>query len=179
MKTSLKMMTLVTVLVLSIGCDQLVKQVARSFLQYSPPLSYFGDVVRLQYAENRGIMLSIGAMLSPDVRFWIFTVGVGLLLMAMLAYVLWSGEMERLQTIAWSLIVSGGFGNLIDRVIRDGVVIDYISIGLGVVRTAVFNLADVLVFAGVFLLLIYRKRKGGIGNAKEPMEIKDQESKIR
>jgi signal peptidase II len=79
--------------------------------------------------------------------------------MAMLAYVLLSREMDRMQTVAWALIVSGGLGNLIDRITRDGAVIDFISIGFGVVRTAVFNLADALVFAGVFLLLVHNRKK--------------------
>ncbi len=154
-------MVIGSVLVLSIGSDQILKHVAKTFLRYSPPVSFLNDFVRLQYAENRGIMLSIGATLSADVRFWIFTVAVGLLLMGMIAYVVWSKEMDRAQTIAWSLVVSGGLGNLVDRLLRSGAVIDFVSIGVSVIRTAVFNLADVLVFAGVFLLLIHGRKKGG------------------
>ena len=159
-----------TVLALSIGCDQLLKQVARTFLQYSPPISFLNDIARLQYAENRGIMLSIGASLSPEMRFWIFIVAVGLLLMAMLAYILWSPEMDRTQTVAWALIVSGGLGNLIDRITKNGAVIDFISIGFGVIRTAVFNLADALVFAGLFLLLIHRHRNNGSSKSQHDTE---------
>jgi signal peptidase II len=159
MRSPSKIVAIVTVLALSIGCDQLLKQIARTFLRYSPPISLFSDFVRLQYAENKGIMLSIGASLSGETRFWIFVIGVGLLLMAMLVYVLWQREMDRIQTVALALIVSGGFGNLIDRITRDGAVTDFISIGFGVVRTAVFNLADALVFAGVFCLLIHNWKK--------------------
>ena len=50
--------------------------------------------------------------------------------------------------------------NLIDRLLRNGAVIDFVSVGFDGIRTAVFNLADVLVFAGVFLLLIHGRRKG-------------------
>ncbi len=155
MKTSQRITIITSVLVVAIGCDQLLKQIARSLLQFQLPISLLDDFVRLQYAENRGIMLSIGAALSPEVRFWIFTVVVGLLLIGMLVYAFLNRSLDRLQTVAWSLIVSGGLGNLIDRMFREGVVIDFVSIGFGVVRTAVFNLADVLVFAGVFLLLIH------------------------
>ncbi len=161
MKTSSRILTVLTVLVLSIGCDQLLKQVAGAFLRYSPPISIFNDFILLQYAENKGVMLSIGAALSPEARFWIFIVAVGLLLMALLVYILVSKELDRMQAVAWTLIVSGGFGNLIDRVMRHGVVIDFVSVGFSMIRTAVFNLADVLVFAGVFFLLIHgRKRRG-------------------
>ena len=162
MKPSSRILTVATVLVLSIGCDQLLKQVARALLRFHPPISILNDFIILQYAENRGVMLSIGASLSPDARFWIFVVAVGLLLLAMLIYVLVGREIDRIQAIAWTLIVSGGMGNLIDRMLRDGVVIDFVSVGFGVVRTAVFNLADLLVFVGVFVLLIHsRGRKTG------------------
>lgn len=174
MTRSSKIATITTVLVFSIGCDQALKQTAKTLLQDALPVSLLNDLVRLQYAENRGIMLSIGAALSPATRFWVFVVAVGLLLMAMLAYALWNKEMDRMQTISWSLIVSGGLGNLLDRVTKNGVVIDYISIGVGVVRTAVFNLADALVFAGVFLLLVHGTKKGGRSPGEDPKDITDQ-----
>lgn len=173
MKTSSRIATITSVLLLSIGCDRAFKQIARVYLQDSLPVSLLHDCIRLQYAENRGIMLSIGAALSPAARFWIFIVAVGLLLTVMLIYALWSKEMDRGQTMAWSLIVSGGLGNLLDRVMQNGVVVDYISIGVGVIRTAVFNLADLLVFAGVVLLLIHGTKKGGTAARGGPPEVKD------
>lgn len=157
MKPSSRILTVLTVLALSVGSDQLLKQVARTFLRYSPSISIFNDFILLQYAENRGVMLSIGAALSPEARFWIFIVAVGFLLLALLVYILVSKELDRMQAVAWTLIVSGGFGNLIDRMMRDGVVIDFVSVGFSMIRTAVFNLADLLVFVGVFLLLIHGK----------------------
>jgi signal peptidase II len=159
MKSYSKVARVATVLILSIGCDQVLKELARAFLRFSPPTSYLNDFIRMEYAENRGVMLSIGAALSQELRFWIFTVVVGLLLVGMLAYILWNREFDPTQTIAWSLLVSGGLGNLVDRVLRHGVVVDYVSVGIGMIRTAVFNLADVLVFVGVFILLIHKTRK--------------------
>jgi signal peptidase II len=174
MKPYSKLMTIMTVLVLCVGCDQIFKQVARVFLSASPPLSFVGDFIRLQYAENSGIMLSIGAELSHEVRFWIFTVGVGVMLILMLVYIFRVRVMERAEAIAWSLVLSGGLGNLIDRVMRDGVVIDYVSVGIGVIRTAVFNLADALVFAGVIFLLVQRRNRD-----KAAEKMKDQVSNIK
>lgn len=161
MKLPSRIAAVSTVLALSIGSDQAAKHIARVLLHDRFPVSLLHDCVRFQYAENPGIMLSIGAALSPAARFWIFVVALGLLLISMLVYVLLSKELDRMQTVAWSLIVSGGLGNLVDRLTRNGVVIDYVSIGVGIVRTAVFNIADVLVFAGVFLLLVHGTRKDG------------------
>lgn len=50
-----------------------------------------------------------------------------------------------------SLIISGGIGNLIDRIFR-GFVIDYIDI-TQIIDYPVFNFADILVVVGVILII--------------------------
>ena len=50
--------------------------------------------------------------------------------------------------------VSGGMGNVIDRFLNHGKVIDFIMIGISGYHTGVFNLADFYVFLGLLLLLI-------------------------
>ena len=52
------------------------------------------------------------------------------------------------------MIIGGGAGNLIDRIQYDGVVIDFLNVGVGPVRTGVFNVADVAVIAGVLLYVV-------------------------
>ena len=59
----------------------------------------------------------------------------------------------KLNIIAFSLIIGGSLGNLIDRIVRDYVV-DFISIKLGSYNFPIFNIADTLIVVGVFLLLI-------------------------
>jgi signal peptidase II len=151
-------LTIAGVLSGSIAADQLLKIAATAFLRFAMPLSYFGDFIRFEYAENSGVMLSVGASLSPAMRFWIFVVAIGIVLLAMLLYVIRSRELDRFQVVAWSLIISGGMGNLLDRLLKNGVVVDYISVGFHLLRTAVFNFADVVVFVGVFLVLVHRTK---------------------
>jgi len=50
-------------------------------------------------------------------------------------------------------------GNLIDRVIYGGAVVDFVSVGLGGLRTGIFNLADVAITTGVVLVAIRGWRK--------------------
>lgn len=45
-----------------------------------------------------------------------------------------------------------------DRLMSDGKVIDFINIGIGNVRTGIFNLADVVILVGAVLLVIDRLR---------------------
>lgn len=55
------------------------------------------------------------------------------------------------QVVTLSLIASGGLGNWIDRVINDGHVTDFLNVGIGSLRTGVFNVADIVLMIGVVL----------------------------
>ena len=63
-----------------------------------------------------------------------------------------------------ALIVSGGASNLIDRVIT-GSVIDFLNVGIGPLRTGIFNAADVgiMVGAGLMGYAVYREPRGRAG----------------
>jgi signal peptidase II len=142
-----------------VGCDQVTKEIARDGLQVSRPISYFGDTIRLQYEENHGGMLSFGATLSDETRFFLLTVFVAVCLSVFLLYTLVSHSLHEAQVVGISLILGGGLGNLLDRLSNNGAVIDFLVVGWGPVRTAVFNLADVAILTGVCLLLLNRTRR--------------------
>jgi signal peptidase II len=161
-----KFFVMAIVLVSCIGCDQATKHIAKSSLASLPPQSYFNDFLRLQYAENPGGMMSFGAELPESVRFWFLTVFVGLLLVGILLYLLASRRVTPMQTTALSFVVAGGFSNLLDRLLHDGHVIDFLNVGLGSVRTAIFNLADVIILLGTFLLFISSTHK----HQEQPIE---------
>lgn len=54
--------------------------------------------------------------------------------------------------ISLSLLLGGGVGNLIDRVFNEGRVIDFMNIGIGSLRTGVFNVADIAISCGAVWL---------------------------
>jgi signal peptidase II len=58
-----------------------------------------------------------------------------------------------------ALFVTGGASNWIDR-LAQGSVVDFLSVGVGPVRTGVFNVADVAIMlgAGVIAIAAIRKR---------------------
>jgi signal peptidase II len=62
------------------------------------------------------------------------------------------------QIVSLSLICGGGFGNLIDRLRYDGYVMDFLNIGIGPIRTGIFNVADVALMAGIALLVFQQRR---------------------
>ena len=56
-------------------------------------------------------------------------------------------------------MLAGGIGNLIDRVFHGGLVIDFLNMGIGPVRTGIFNVADMAIMAGFALLILQPRPK--------------------
>lgn len=147
-----------------VGCDQATKAVAKEYLPRNHVLSFAGDTFRLQYAENKGVFLSIGSSLPEKARRFLFTVGIGAIVFGILGYLLFVPALPHATTIALSLVASGGLSNLIDRIAYGGYVIDFINFGLGSLRTGIFNIADVAIMVGAISLIVrslrHEKRVG-------------------
>ena len=142
----------VALLLLTLACDQTSKRLAAELLEGLGPHPYMGGSVVFLYAENSGAFLGLGARLSEATRFWLFTVGVSGLLVLFLFKLHHAGS--KTELIGWSLIVGGGLGNLTDRLLHNGRVIDFLRVGVGDVRTGVFNLADAAIVVGLAALVV-------------------------
>ena len=140
-------------LCLSVGCDQSTKIVARNALPNTGVHHVWGEWVILVYAENTGAFLSLGAVWPRPVRQAIFTFLCIAILAALLAYVLRSPRLGVTASMGLSLLAGGGISNLIDRLFRDGRVTDFMNLGIGGLRTGIFNFADLCIMAGALLLL--------------------------
>lgn len=155
-----------TLLFLTVGCDRVTKHLATTHLADKPAFSYLGDTLRLEYAENTGAFLSLGSRLPESIRFGLFTVGVAAALIAILVVALirrWQG----FSLAGVVLLFGGGFSNLIDRVIH-GSVVDFASIGIGSLRTGIFNIADVAIMLGGIFIVI-----GNSGNTPQGSDYTD------
>ena len=144
---------LLLLLATCVGCDQAAKLVARAQLSDSGPISLLNGLVRLEYAENSGAFLSLGSRLPPQARFFFLVVMVGGLLTVGLGLTIFSDRLNLRQKAVLALAVGGGLGNLIDRV-ANGAVVDFMSLGIGNLRTGIFNLADVAIMAGMIGVLL-------------------------
>ena len=102
--------------------------------------------------------MSMGASLSEGVRVAVFQVGVSILVAGLIGMALFA-RLNTWGVVGFSLLAASGLGNLIDRLLQDGHVTDFLNIGLGSVRTGIFNVADVLGMIG-FLLVILRRPVG-------------------
>lgn len=136
-----------------VGCDQVTKDVARDHLRYAPPVTLLAESVHLVYAENPGAAFSLGARLPEQARFLLFTVGVAVILIGVGAFLLLRCGRSKTCIAATALVLGGGIGNLMDRILNEGRVIDFIMIRLGEVHTAIFNVADVFILVGTAMLV--------------------------
>jgi signal peptidase II len=147
-----KTIVLIILVAMTAGCDHVSKHMATKSLGDGQRHSFLADTFRLEYAENTGGMLSMGADLSPGLHTAIFKVGVGaaLFAMAVAAIVM---QLTPLAMIGLSFSCAGGLSNWIDR-IATGSVVDFLNVGIGSLRSGIFNVADLAVLLGGLLLLL-------------------------
>lgn len=139
------------VTVLSAFClviaDQLIKLLVIARLKPIGSLGVINGFLRLNYVENTG------AAFSSFSSHTVILSAVTLLAVIIGFYYLLSGKLKfGFEYVCILLVMSGGVGNLIDRVFR-GYVIDYIEPLF--IEFAVFNFADILVTCGAVLLIIW------------------------
>lgn len=136
----------------TIGCDQVTKQIAAAELADGARRSLLHDTVRLQYTENAGAFLSIGTNLPPAIRTPVLVGATALLLLGVLLILRRPG-LSLTRRIGLYLILAAGLSNVLDRLIR-GQVIDFLNLGIGTLRTGIFNVADVALMLGLALVVL-------------------------
>jgi len=155
-----RILILIFILTATVVCDRITKNIAKQNLVRHEVIHLLNDTIRLQYAENTGAFLSLGSNIPDPVRYIVFTLLVGIFLTCLLIYLLISKQLNRLQIVAMSLVLGGGCGNLIDRIANEGRVFDFMNVGIGSLRTGIFNVADMSITFGVlwFLFLAIKNR---------------------
>lgn len=154
-----------------ITCDRVTKEFAKTHLQGSESMSYFHDTFRLMYVENTGAALSIGDTLPKTVSFWLLSMLPLFFLCVVAIYsIKHLAQMGTMKILSLSMIFSGGIGNIIDRIVFDRHVTDFMNMGIGDIRTGIFNVADVFVTSGVIGLLIFFKDNNKIETVQKTVE---------
>lgn len=139
-------------ILLLVSVDQLIKIWAVSDLKGagSVPFIKIGstEILNLNYLENDGAVFGS----FSGMKFMLIGVTA---VMIIVCTVFMIKNYKNSKFLAWSLmlVISGGIGNIIDRIFRDGRVIDYFEVRL--FNFAIFNFADCCVVIGVILLFVY------------------------
>ena len=160
MKTRQKIFLFCLFSLLFIGCDQVTKNLAKDHLVEGVSTSYLNDMVRLIYVQNTGAALGLGDDLHPQLSFWLLSIFPLVVLSGLCFYALKNARtMRSLELLSFCLIFAGGIGNIIDRILYDRHVTDFLNVGFGDIRTGIFNFADMCVTSGVIGLLFVRLTK--------------------
>ena len=109
----------------------------------------FGDWFRFTLVYNRGA--AFGLHVGPYSR-WVFLILTVVALYVLGRLYVTTRAGQRLRAFAIALVCGGAIGNLIDRVRHETGVVDFIDMGIGGWRWPTFNIADVAVSTGAFLL---------------------------
>lgn len=148
MKLSLlkKKFICLAIVILGIILDYATKQAVIANMTLGQSIPLWEGVLHITYVINEGAAFS---MLSG--HRWVFLLISSIAILGMSAYIIFTKNSRPLWLYSLALIISGGIGNMIDR-IHLGYVTDFIDFTL--INFAVFNAADCLVCIGSGLLLI-------------------------
>jgi signal peptidase II len=116
-------------------------------------IDVIGKYFQLIWVENKGAFLGMGSDMNPILRLIFLLILPTLVLIYVIYYIVKTKELDRLSLIAFCCIVGGGIANVFDRIVF-GEVTDFFFINLGgIFKTGIFNVADVSVTTGMFMLL--------------------------
>jgi len=152
-KSAMRIFVIVFIISMNIGCDQSTKFLAKKYLNPSNYIQVIDDYFVLHYAENKGGFLSLFSALPKIVRVIILSIIPSIFLVLITYYVLRTKNMSLLYMLALCSIIGGGLSNIADRFNND-YVIDFMNIGIGNIRSGVFNFADLSIMLGSFLVLL-------------------------
>lgn len=137
--------------VVLIGIDQLTKWLAVKFIMPEGTVNLISindkEWLNLTYQQNTGAAFSI---LKDKQLFLIILTSI--VILGVIILMLTKRIKKTSYIWCFSLIISGGIGNLIDR-IANGYVVDFIDVRI--IKFAVFNFADICAVTGTILLVFF------------------------
>ena len=134
--------------------DQATKLMAVDQLKGQDEISYLGGTVRLIYAENTGAWGSLGEDWPQPWKTIVMTIVPLLVLTWIGVRMVRDATLPAIEGMAYALIISGGVGNIIDR-LRLGYVVDFMWMGLKPpLTTNIFNIADLAIVGAIVLLVV-------------------------
>jgi signal peptidase II len=152
-KNLLKAILIFGLITISIGCDQVSKTIIRERVHPYQMIQILNDHITLTRVENSGAFLSAGDALPNSLRH-IFLMVVPLIALSLgLLYIFSKPLLSTNMLAGFCFIIGGGIGNLFDRIFR-GSVTDFLYVKFGIFHTGIFNLADVSIMSGMFIILI-------------------------
>lgn len=151
-KNIIRIVLILLIITVNIGCDQFSKTIIkRSVLPYET-IRVLNDHLTVTRVENSGAFLSAGDSMSK-VSKQIFLTLVPIIAMVLGLTYLVVKPVSNNTLIGVCFVIGGGVGNLFDRILY-GSVTDFLYVKFGFFQTGIFNMADVSIMVGIFVILL-------------------------
>ena len=146
-KENKKYLILISLIFSVIFIDQLIKiSIVKNI--YNSSKVIINGVLNLTYIENTGGAFGFGSN-----NIWIFIIlNIAIILFIIIYITLKKNKLNNFMLFSFGLIISGGIGNLIDRIFR-GYVVDYIDLNQ-LINYPMFNFADICIVIGCLFIII-------------------------
>lgn len=154
LKPVTRIIAILSLVFLNIGCDQMSKRIVRQKIAPNERISVIKHNLILTKVENTGAAYSLGSDLNPLVKTVLLQVIPAIVLFILLGMLLVKKDYSKEIIFGFCFIVGGGIGNIFDR-IAYGSVTDFMFVDLGFFSTEIFNMADVSIVFGTLIVLTY------------------------
>jgi signal peptidase II len=139
-----------------LAVDQMTKQIALGSLEPGLPVAVAGNFLRMTLAWNHGAAFSM-AWGGP----WVLAAVTAVAVILVSLFIWKQKGSGKLFTVAMGAVLGGAAGNLLDRLLHGGGVVDFIDVGFTSWRWPTFNVADIgITIGGILLIILYRKCPG-------------------
>ena len=152
-KRIIRALIIFAILSCNVGCDQISKTIVRNTLAFNEEIGVIENFMTLIRVENTGAFLSLGHNLPEPIRMLLLTFLPVLVLGGALIFVLRKTELSDLTILGICFVIGGGIGNIYDRIVY-GSVTDFLHIDFGIFQTGIFNMADVSIMTGMFIVIV-------------------------
>ena len=151
-KRALRNLLILLILISNISCDQISKNVVRQKIDYNTQISVMSHYVILTKVENTGAFLGLGNSI-PRQLYKILMIILPLIAIGYgLFYLIKRNNLSILIVVGISFIISGGLGNIYDRILY-GSVTNFLYFDFVLFHTGIVNMADISVTIGFFMIL--------------------------
>jgi signal peptidase II len=154
MKTqkTIRLLLLLAIIVSNIGCDRISKATVRDEIAINETVKFLNNHFTITHVENTGAFLSLGNSLFPAARIMLLIILPLLVIAGVFYFLLVKNNLSQWALLGLGFIIGGAIGNLYDRIVY-GSVTDFVHIKFGIFQTGIFNMADVSIMTGMFIIL--------------------------
>lgn len=165
MKKGKRSLLLIVLIFLNISLDQVSKHLIRENIGILEQINVIDEHLTFIRIENTGAFLSVGEDMQGSFKLMVlnFIPLIGLTL----AFIqLLSRKMTDLLSLGLCFLIGGGMSNVSDRILYHTVT-DFVNLNFFIVKTGIFNLADVSILIGIILLIIYVLRRNELSYERD------------